>query len=77
MRGSERVVHVDIRILRQFTAECGISPLLFGVETEIFQKHAFALFERGDLCLRIRSHDVFRKRHFAAQQFVQAVGDRL
>ena len=73
VRGAECVVHVGVAVRGEFFAEFEVFLFLFPVETEVFEQNAFAFFAGGDFLLRVRSHDVRRKRHLVSEQFVQAL----
>ena len=73
VRRSECVVYINIAVGSELFAEFKVFLLFFPVEAEIFKEHAFALFERVDLCLCVGTDYVAGKRDFAAEQFVQTL----
>ena len=72
MRRAERVVYVYVGIRSQSVHEFGRLFLFALVETQVFEKHAFAVFQRRNLGFRVVADYVFRKRYLAAEQFVEA-----
>lgn len=72
VRRAERVVYVYVGIRSQSVHEFGRLFLFALVETQVFEKHAFAVFQRRNLGFRVVADYVFRKRYLAAEQFVEA-----
>ena len=70
---SECVVYVNIAEGSEFFAEFKVFLFFFPVEAEIFKEHAFALFERVDLCLCVGTDYVAKKRDFAAEKLVKTL----
>ena len=58
--GAERVVYVHVAEIREFAAKIFAVLLLARFETGVFQKHALAVFKRGD---------------FTVQKFVEPIRD--
>ena len=76
VRRAERVVHIDIAIGSELFAEFGISPLFAGIETQVFEQYAFALFERRDFLFCVGTNDVGSESNFIVQKLVEPVRDR-
>ena len=73
VRRAERVVHIHVAVGSELFAEFEISALFTGIKAQVFEENAFSLFARCDFRLGIGAGNVFRERHFAAEQFVQPV----
>ena len=72
---SERVVDVNIAKRRKFTAEFFVSSLFARVETKVFEKYAFAVFQSGDFSLSVGAYDIGSESNLSVQKFVKSCGD--
>ena len=77
VRCAESVVDIDVAIGSELTAELFASALLLRIETQILEQHALSALACGDLRLRVLADDVLCERHFAAEQLVEPVRNRL
>ena len=73
--GAERVVYVHVAEIREFAAKIFAVLLLARFEAGVFQKHALAVFKRGDFSVCVLADKVGCKRDFTVQKFVESVRD--
>ena len=77
VRGAESVVYVHVGKGGQRLGKFGIVLLLFLMEAHVFEEHRLTRLQRRHFGFGVVADDVFGQRHFAAEQLVEAVGDRL
>ena len=75
MRRAESVVDVNVGVFRKRFAEILVATFFAGVETQIFEKNAFALFKSGNLCLSVGSDNVGCESDFIVEKLVKSFRD--
>ncbi|CDD69036.1 putative phosphoglycerate kinase [Firmicutes bacterium CAG:475] len=75
--GAECVVDVDVAEISEFSAKLFAVFLFACVETSVFQKHDFAVFEGCNFLVCVLTHKVCCKRNFAGEMLCKFVGNGL
>ena len=76
VRGPERVVHVDLGVVRELAGERRVVLLLLGVEAEVLEEEELAVAQPLHGVDRADAERVAGDRHVAAEELRQALGDR-